>query len=44
MREKLSATLPKYMLPTVLNRMDAMPRNPNGKIDRSKLVASVNQA
>jgi len=41
-REKLSTTLPKYMLPTVYNRMDQMPRNPNGKIDRAKLVASVN--
>jgi amino acid adenylation domain-containing protein len=42
LREKLSASLPKYMLPTVFNRMDQMPRNPNGKIDRAKLVASVN--
>ena len=42
MREKLSASLPRYMLPTVFNRMDQMPRNPNGKIDRAKLVASVN--
>ena len=41
-RERLSASLPKYMLPTVYNRMDQMPRNPNGKIDRAKLVASVN--
>ena len=41
-REKLSSTLPKYMLPTVYNRMDQMPRNPNGKIDRAKLVAAVN--
>jgi amino acid adenylation domain-containing protein len=42
LREKLSVSLPKYMLPTVFNRMDQMPRNPNGKIDRAKLVASVN--
>lgn len=42
MREKLLVSLPKYMLPTVFNRMDQMPRNPNGKIDRAKLVASVN--
>ncbi len=41
-RERLSKTLPKYMLPTVFNRMEQMPRNPNGKIDRQKLVASVN--
>ena len=41
-REKLLVTLPKYMLPTVFNWMELMPRNPNGKIDRAKLVASVN--
>jgi non-ribosomal peptide synthetase component F len=43
-REKLAASLPKYMLPTVFNQMDTLPRNPNGKIDRAKLVASVNPA
>ena len=42
MRERLGASLPKYMLPTVFNRMELMPRNPNGKIDRAKLVSSVN--
>jgi len=41
-RERLSPVLPKYMLPTVFNQMELMPRNPNGKIDRAKLVASVN--
>jgi D-alanine--poly(phosphoribitol) ligase subunit 1 len=41
-RERLSSTLPKYMLPTVFNHMEQMPRNPNGKIDRQKLVSSVN--
>ncbi len=41
-RERLSVVLPKYMLPTVFNRMALMPRNPNGKIDRQKLVSSVN--
>jgi amino acid adenylation domain-containing protein len=41
-RDKLSVALPKYMLPTVFNHMQAMPRNPNGKIDRQKLVSSVN--
>lgn len=40
-RGRLSATLPKYMLPTVFNWMDLMPRNPNGKIDRAQLVARV---
>ena len=42
MRERLTAFLPKYMLPTVFHHMDLLPRNPNGKIDRQKLVASVN--
>ena len=42
MRERLLVALPKYMLPTVFNWMELMPRNPNGKIDRAKLVASVN--
>ncbi len=41
-RERLSVTLPKYMLPTVFNQMELLPRNPNGKIDRQKLVSSVN--
>jgi amino acid adenylation domain-containing protein len=41
-RERLSALLPKYMLPTVFHWMQLMPRNPTGKIDRAHLVASVN--
>jgi len=41
-RDRLSASLPKYMLPTVFNQMELLPRNPNGKIDREKLVSSVN--
>jgi amino acid adenylation domain-containing protein len=41
-RERLSPLLPKYMLPTVFSWMELMPRNPNGKIDRQKLVSSVN--
>jgi amino acid adenylation domain-containing protein len=41
-REKLSPLIPKYMLPSVLNWMEQMPRNPNGKIDRAKLVAAAN--
>jgi D-alanine--poly(phosphoribitol) ligase subunit 1 len=40
-RERLSPLLPKYMLPTVFTWMELMPRNPNGKIDRQKLVSSV---
>src|SRR6267142_2020975 len=41
-RERLSPMIPKYMLPTVFNWMELMPRNPNGKIDRQKLVSTVN--
>ncbi len=40
-RERLSAFLPKYMLPTVFHQLDTMPRNPNGKIDRQQLLLSV---
>lgn len=41
-REKLAPLVPKYMLPSVFNWMQQMPRNPNGKIDRAKLVAAAN--
>jgi len=37
-RERLAAYLPKYMLPTVFRRVDQLPRNPNGKIDRHLLA------
>lgn len=40
-RERLTAFLPKYMLPTVFHQMDQLPRNPNGKIDRQQLSLSV---
>lgn len=40
MRERLLVSLPKYMLPTTFHWMELMPRNPNGKIDRAKLVAT----
>ena len=36
-RREMGRILPKYMLPTVYQRLDTMPRNPNGKIDRTKL-------
>jgi acyl-coenzyme A synthetase/AMP-(fatty) acid ligase len=42
-REKLGPIIPKYMMPTVFNWMEQMPRNPNGKIDRATLVAKVNE-
>jgi acyl-coenzyme A synthetase/AMP-(fatty) acid ligase len=40
-RERVSASLPKYMLPTVFKWMELMPRNPNGKIDRQQLALTV---
>ena len=38
-REQLGAFVPKYMLPTVFHRMEQLPRNPNGKIDRQELLS-----
>jgi acyl-coenzyme A synthetase/AMP-(fatty) acid ligase len=40
-RDRLGAFLPKYMLPTVFYRMEQLPRNPNGKIDRQQLAEKV---
>jgi D-alanine--poly(phosphoribitol) ligase subunit 1 len=40
-RERLSRKLPKYMLPIAFHWLEQMPRNPNGKIDRARLVARV---
>ena len=37
LREQLGVFLPKYMLPTVLHRLDELPKNPSGKIDRKTL-------
>ena len=37
-RQRASASLPKYMLPTAFTWMEFMPRNPNGKIDRQALA------
>lgn len=36
-RKKLSTIFPNYMLPNSFYRMDLLPRNTNGKIDRLKL-------
>jgi amino acid adenylation domain-containing protein len=41
LRQELSRSLPKYMLPTVFHRMDAFPRNLNGKVDRQRLAAEL---
>jgi len=37
MRKKIGTELPKYMIPTRFIRLDELPRNTNGKIDRLKL-------
>jgi len=36
-RKELIKYLPKYMLPTVFIKIDKLPKNPNGKIDRLAL-------
>lgn len=36
-REHLRETLPEYMVPTAYAFLDAMPKTPNGKIDRKQL-------
>lgn len=41
-RKELLTSLPKYMIPTVYERYDEMPRNPNGKIDRAFLNQKAN--
>jgi amino acid adenylation domain-containing protein len=38
LRTLLQYSLPKYMLPTVFVKIDEMPRNANGKIDRQLLL------
>ncbi|BDU78680.1 amino acid adenylation domain-containing protein [Mesoterricola sediminis] len=40
-RAALAEAFPKYMVPTAYHPMDALPRNPNGKIDRSGLAAGL---
>lgn len=37
LREALSRLLPEYMVPRLLLRLDALPLNANGKLDRSRL-------
>ena len=39
-RKKLKSFLPKYMIPTSLKKLDAMPLTPNGKLDR-KLMKNI---
>jgi len=44
MRKAISTALPKYMIPVVYTKMDQLPRNTNGKIDRLKLKELANQS
>ncbi|WP_432760418.1 amino acid adenylation domain-containing protein [Pseudomonas entomophila] len=37
LREALAAQLPDYMVPSRIVRLDALPLNPNGKVDRKAL-------
>ncbi|KAF9998855.1 hypothetical protein BGZ65_005707, partial [Modicella reniformis] len=39
MRSYLASCLPDYMIPSAIVRLDALPLNPNGKIDRHALPA-----
>lgn len=41
-RNRMAEHLPKYMLPTKIIRLDVMPLNPNGKVDRKLLAMSLN--
>jgi len=41
-RREITTVLPKYMVPTVYIRMDELPRNTNGKIDRLQLKNTLN--
>ena len=41
-RKQITTILPKYMVPTVYIRMDELPRNTNGKIDRLTLKNNLN--
>ncbi|MDR0981639.1 MAG: amino acid adenylation domain-containing protein [Culturomica sp.] len=40
-RKKIGQQLPKYMIPTKYLRLDKMPMNPNGKIDRLALSKQI---
>lgn len=42
-RKELSKVFPKYMVPTVYHKMEELPRNTNGKINRLALSNMVNE-
>ncbi|MCT2558757.1 acyl-CoA ligase (AMP-forming), exosortase A system-associated [Tsuneonella sp. YG55] len=41
LRKALAALLPNFMLPRIIRSYAAMPRNPNGKLDRNALAAEM---
>lgn len=43
MRRKIGEAFPKYMIPTAFIKMEELPRNMNGKIDRLKLSKGINE-
>ena len=38
LKETAEEMLPRYMLPSMIKKLDAMPLTPNGKLDRKKLL------
>ena len=42
-RKEIATALPKYMIPSGFIKVDELPRNTNGKIDRLKLSIKVNK-
>jgi amino acid adenylation domain-containing protein len=42
-RKQISSILPKYMIPNKYEKMEELPRNTNGKIDRLMLSKKVNE-
>lgn len=42
--EALRARLPSYMLPRRIIRLDSMPRNANGKIDRNAIITELDRS
>jgi acyl-coenzyme A synthetase/AMP-(fatty) acid ligase len=41
-RDHLSKHLPEYMIPEQIECLEKLPRNSNGKIDRKKIISTLN--